>query len=103
MAYRIIHFALSRNYSDGNKRWQLLTTFTPSLLDLTMTTYNLFSSYSHKKSVPFGFLRLIFSCGGFFSHVYYEKKDSRHPPTTFLFCIYKIKKIKKSLSRDLNQ
>jgi len=60
MAYRIIHyrslsFSLSRNYSDGNKRWQLLTTFTPSLLDLTMTTYNLFSSYSHKKAFRLGF------------------------------------------------
>jgi len=62
MAYRIIHnrslsFSLSRNYSDDNKQTvaQLLTTFTPSLLDLTMTTYNLFSSYSHKKAFRLGF------------------------------------------------
>ena len=91
MAYRIIHyrslsFSLSRNYSDGNKQTVAATHNIHTISswfddDDVQLIFFLFS----QKSVPFGFLRLIFSCGGFFSHVYYEKKDSRHPPTTFLF------------------
>lgn len=88
MAYRIIHFrSLSLALSFAIVRQQTVAA-THNIHTISSwfddDDVQLIFFFSQKKRSVW-VSETHFFLWGFLSHVYYEKKDSRHPPTTFLF------------------